>query len=498
MVQPRLFEEDIQLTAPKFSLVHAQPCSCPSCYRQQSVALQPPFEQSVFAEDVLDLFRIPRLQQFRTIGGAIVMKSERKKKAARKIYDSLIVKRCSHKCADWADCHHSWHYHVTVGTPPVKHRGVIPNARSYDEAKRAYALIEDNVRNGRPDLDGFAQPEHRTIEQASEEWLSLPRDRKASTIDGHRTNMRAYILPVLGHRLVTEPTRQTLEILVRDLQPANREEPLSERTKEIVATTLQAFFSWVEFQGWREDNPAKQLGRALRNADVAPESYTVDKNDRDKYFTFDESQHLLDVTERKFPEWFDLILLGLTTGMRMGEICGLHFSDVNFYAPKPYIYVRHNYTKGRWTTPKTGKARMVQIPRTLLTRLRFRRRWRKDKTVDYVFVNSKGNAVDSKWFLRGPWKEIMAACEFEGRTPNAMRHAHSTQLLMRGESIVAVAVLTGRSPEETFKTYFHWLPSESRVQVDALADDLLGDRHIRVSPAGSNGPQEATSGPEGN
>jgi integrase len=61
-----------------------------------------------------------------------------------------------------------------------------------------------------------------------------------------------------------------------------------------------------------------------------------------------------------------------------------------------------------------------------------------------------------------------------------MRHTYATLRLSKGDSLAEVSKEMGhRSPDITYKTYYKWLPKESRSNIDELDGHWEEDATIR-------------------
>ena len=62
---------------------------------------------------------------------------------------------------------------------------------------------------------------------------------------------------------------------------------------------------------------------------------------------------------QRFPKYYPLFLTALRTGMRLGELIALQPGDLDFNGG--FIEVRRAYSRGRLSTPKSGKSRRVDM-----------------------------------------------------------------------------------------------------------------------------------------
>jgi len=107
-------------------------------------------------------------------------------------------------------------------------------------------------------------------------------------------------------------------------------------------------------------NPAFRLGRYYRTGD-APEQEI-------RPFTREEASLFLETARQHAIREFPLFLCALRTGMRLGELLGLQWGEIDFNGR--FIEVRRNLVAGRETTPKSGKTRRVDMSNQLTETLR--------------------------------------------------------------------------------------------------------------------------------
>jgi integrase len=396
-------------------------------------------------------------------------------------------KFCSHARREWDLCACAWFY--TVTHQGQRQRGKIPGARSEDEAKRAYNLIAARVRAGQPAFEPVAPADGPTVKALGDEWLSLPRDRKASVIDSYRGHLRAHIYPVLGTRVVSEVAADECEHLVVNLTPKRFERPLAWSTKRSVARTLHALFSFAISKKRRADNPCDGLVAAITDPDVSPD-VAIDPQDHTRYFKAEEARHLLATCRATMPRWYPFLLTALQTGMRLGELRALRYDRINWRGG--YINVDRNFVDGQWTSPKNRKSRTVSMSRDLRAVLYVR--WRAHRRDELIFPSRVGTPLETSRLQRF-WQRLLTAAELDYRKFHALRHTHTSLLLQNGVPPAKVAEEAGRSVEETMRTYAHFLPGGNRADAEVLAGLLTAQdgTSFRRDISGSQRPRTATN-----
>jgi integrase len=299
----------------------------------------------------------------------------------------------------------------------------------------------------------------------------MPRNRKPSVIAGYRDHLRVHINPVLGSIAVTALTPEDCERFAHIVS----QKPLKPVTQQKILITLSAMLTFAaKKKRLRTDNPAWGLAQELRDPD-APMHKVLESS---QYFTADEAAHLLAVTREKFPAWYPFVLTGLWTGLRLGELLGLRWKDINWR--RSFIHVTNAWVKGDWTSPKNRKPRDVTMARDLRAVLYLR--WRRHRTSQLVFPSSVGTPFRHE-NVRRVWDRILTAAELNHRNVHAMRHTHTSLLLQQGKSPAWVAQQAGRSLQETLRTYAHFVPGSEREAVDSLAPLLGVGKDTRVSGA---------------
>lgn len=182
------------------------------------------------------------------------------------------------------------------------------------------------------------------------------------------------------------------------------------------------------------------------------------------------------------------IFIAATTGMRMGEILGLRWKDVDL--KESIISVRQAIVRTsnglRFHQPKTLKGRrLIPLPQITVDRLGDHRRQRTAECLalgmrledtDLVCCAADGTPIDpctfSKTFASTIKKLGLRKCRFHD-----LRHGHATQLLRHGIHPKVVNERLGHSSIGiTLDVYSHVLPSlqeEAAKKIDAALREAL-------------------------
>lgn len=174
------------------------------------------------------------------------------------------------------------------------------------------------------------------------------------------------------------------------------------------------------------------------------------------------------------------VMLGLYTGMRREEICGLRWDSVELEGKAPHIVVRRACRWPNNMRPEVSEilktqaaARTIPIPPQLVEYLKGIR-LEKVKPSAYVYGNDDGSAV-SYSTLRRRWETIRARSTASGHelgakikhspggvtvtldflpTPHILRHTYITRLILGGMDLKRVQYLAGHAdPKVTLQIY---------------------------------------------
>ncbi|MDO4489183.1 MAG: tyrosine-type recombinase/integrase [Eubacteriales bacterium] len=181
------------------------------------------------------------------------------------------------------------------------------------------------------------------------------------------------------------------------------------------------------------------------------------------------------------------IKLLLFTGLRRGELMGLHWEDVDFERGELNI----RYTKYRIngkvmvTTPKTtSSVRRVPIGQTeveiLKEQLKYVNKTRRNhkcgkkwEKTGAVFINRNGGYMNGE-FLNNSFRTKIRNAGMPGLHLHDLRHANASILINNGVPMKVVADHLGHSSIRTTEAYYiHLFENSRRVTADVIASVLV-------------------------
>src|SRR6266542_4288092 len=197
------------------------------------------------------------------------------------------------------------------------------------EALRQRELLQNTARIGELPLSPrltFAEVAARWLAEFEAKVAAAePRDR---TLDLYRSQLRRHLLPRLGRRRLAMITADDVVAVTRELQA----DGLSPWTVKRILGALSCVFTFALRRGYVTTHPFQRLER-----DERPHPLRSDQ----RVLTRTELARLFAACPRRYRP---LLITGAYTGMRLSEVLGLSWEDVDFAAG--VIHVRHQLARG--------------------------------------------------------------------------------------------------------------------------------------------------------
>ena len=193
-------------------------------------------------------------------------------------------------------------------------------------------------------------------------------------------------------------------------------------------------------------------------------------------FTVEEAPLFAETARTQFARWYPLVLCGLRTGMRLGELLGLEWGDIDWRART--IRVSRSYVRGRIGSPKNHQRRTVDLSPQLRAVLRLhgahqRTAGLKDGVPQppILFASDEHTRLDDS-NVRKAFTRICARAGLAHRSPHDMRHTYASLLLSAGAPLLYLSAQLGHTNSTiTLKTYARWMPKNDAYAHSAMLDD---------------------------
>ena len=163
---------------------------------------------------------------------------------------------------------------------------------------------------------------------------------------------------------------------------------------------------------------------------------------------------------------YQIIILAITTGMRLGELLGLRWCDVGFKKKEVHIRqsLQYSTSTGVVFEPPKSKAgvRKISIPEKVIKSLE--ELLEQEKVIDIkgktlCFKTEKGTPLNPSNFRRA-WESIQRLASVEYKNFHVLRHTHATQLLANNIPIIEVSRRLGHARvSHTLDIYGHAIPN---------------------------------------
>lgn len=328
-----------------------------------------------------------------------------------------------------------------------RHEGERHRLRSPDNTKAGAlvyeALIRRRLANGEPlkartDYPIFAE----FVEEWYEQYVKI--DNKMSTIKTKRSTIDNHLVPFFGKmRLDKISVRDVILFQGRQIKKGLNKKTINNQVG-ILTKCLHSAHEWRVL----DVQPPK-----IKKLKVAPTSFD--------YLTTEECGLLL--SNESEPMWRLMILTAMHTGMRLGELCGLKWQDIDFMTG--VISIQRNIVRGVIGSPKSNKMRYVPMT-TQLSQVLERAR-QKD---GYVFHRNDltGKEPITQSVAGNAIRRLCKAVGLRHIGWHTLRHTFASHLVQKGASLAVVQELLGHSTIEMTMRYAHLAPTQLTQAIQLL------------------------------
>jgi integrase len=282
-----------------------------------------------------------------------------------------------------------------------------------------------------------------TMRELAEYYLSgHATTKRPKSVKDDRAMLDGHILPRLGNRKVAAVSSHDIIRLRNSLEDrpyrANR-----------VLSLLGKMFSIAMKQRWREDNPARDVGR-------------FPEEKRDRWLSIGELSRLTETLDQNPNQnAANAIRLLILTGARRSEVLSATWDQFDF-------------ERGVWTKPSahTKQKRTEHVPLSAAALSLLSQMYETTGEGGYLFPGNKpaSHLVEIKRF----WSSVCRTADIENARLHDLRHTFASHLVSSGHSLVLVGRLLGHTQPQTTQRYSHIADDPLREAVNRFGEMLTG------------------------
>lgn len=312
----------------------------------------------------------------------------------------------------------------------------------------------------------FVEPSKTTLKKYLCEWLEIKKmSVQNSTYDVYKSCINAYIAPTIGMVPLSKLTVMHIQKCYKKMSDMNSAKNTTLLVHRILKTAL---------------NLAVKQGILYRNPATTAEIPKAEKSSIQTWTEDEVKTFLLHSQNSRYHIGF---ILAITTGMRLGEVLGLRWQDVDFKNHTVTINQTVGHDDKIKTSAKTNSSkRTIPIPLETIEELKKRRlQVNKDKLrqgsayndFDLIICENSGGSTRRNTFRRN-FLKIIRNAEIKTIKFHDLRHTHATLLLKQGVHPKIVSERLGHSDISlTLRVYSHVLPNMQEDAVKAFAKSIF-------------------------
>ena len=320
------------------------------------------------------------------------------------------------------------------------------------------AVLRQKLARGEPITKGAEKhgQKEQTFEEFAWKWFEtyVQSNNKHSERSRKKSDLQANLVPFFGKTLIGKITALQIEEykakhIKRGLAPKTINNHLM-----VLGKCLKIAQEWLELERIPKISKLK----------APPSEFD--------FLSHQECDLLLSNMEGV---WREIALTASKTGLRLGELKGFRWPDVDWN--NGTINVRHSWCarKKGLVAPKSNKVRNIPLVDEVYDML-----LRRKQEKGFVFSNLKNQRFDGDRLN----EEIFIACKKAGIrkiTCHVLRHTFASHLAMAGAPLLAIRDLLGHADIKITMRYAHLAPSSLRQTIE-----LLGDKKPVTQYSGQN------------
>lgn len=372
---------------------------------------------------------------------------------------------CTCKNKKKCTCGAKWSFTVDIGVDPITNKRkqkTVSGFSSKKEAQIAAEELERQVRN-----KTYINETDQTLNQVIDEWVEwvAKNNMRPSTLNNRMGIINSRIKPKLGHVKIKDIEPSTVHSLYNKMI---NEEGLSKSYARTVHNLLSTIFTYAIKSNKVKINIMEKVDAPIPEHKEM-QTWSVEEIDKFLNETKDAPTHIAYV-------------LAIYIGMRMGEILGLRWKDIDFNNKTIHIVQTLVRIGGGFDfqEPKTKNSkRQITITDDVIEELKKHKEQQKTES-ELVVTTSLGTPYSPRNLQRN-FNMFIDRAKVTKIRFHDLRHTHATLLLKLGENPKIVSERLGHSKiTVTLDTYSHVLPDMQKQASENFSNLLRGQNVVKT------------------
>lgn len=345
-------------------------------------------------------------------------------------------------------------------------------SKTFPRRKRAERFLTDVVKKVQDHT--YVEITPTTFQAFATRWLEGLSDLKPSTRRAYASMLTHQLVPAFGALTLTALGVDHVNAWLRAREGALRIKTLQNHLGLLHKILEDAREAGSLGVNRLTKSRALRRPRALREADETEIEVLAPA----------EVNRLLDAFA---PADAPLFLTIVCTGLRLGELLGLQWGDLDETGRR--LHVRRTAYRGAFYVPKTKRSRRaVDLGDQLLAVLS---RWRRDRIGDappapeaLIFPAPTGGPRSPDALRKRVWAPALAKAGLRHVRIHSLRHTYASMLIAQGENLKYISSQLGHaSIQITLDRYGHLFPDEKRHAATRLEQQLVAAGPSSNDPA---------------
>lgn len=328
---------------------------------------------------------------------------------------------------------------------------------------KTYAEVKDKLLQIKAKVIAPTFESGLTVKKLFTEWLSAKLTHtKASTYANYAFKVEKHLIPAFGSLRIEKLTPNKVYDFIVD----KRNKGLSNK---YISDLIIALKNMTRY--------ASRVHRCV-NLIVDVELPKEEKHELDLYNKSEQSRlksallNNMDITKLS-------VMLALYTGVRIGELCGLKWSDIDFSTKTVHIYhtvqrIRTNSKANRTelivSAPKSqSSVRTIPLPDFIIDMLKA---FKPSNT--NLFIVTMSNKLPDPRTMQYRFKALLTSVGLRKLNFHSLRHMFATNCIELGFDVKTLSEILGHSSVEiTLNRYVHSSMERKRQCMDMLSLDVV-------------------------